>query len=487
VQYETGRKEDRGYRLIGQNGNGRELPEYMQDRMIVNSFKAWRTNPLAKRIIEMQLNFILGNGLSVNAPEPEHASAIFQWWNDPYNNWPYKMPRRLRDLGIYGEWLHRPLVDRDGFVRVGDVQPDAISVVRPDPLDHGEVDQIILKSVVQGGQVTELPPINVIRKRLIVYPQGHIGLDEDYTGDLFYFGMNRTTDSLRGVGELFTLLDYMDAYDDMLFSRVEKVRLMNQFFWDVSIDGMTETEIGQWLERQTDLPPKAGGVFAHNSAIVAQAVVPDLKADDHSKDAELINSHIISGAGWPGTFFDSPGSAGRAVGAEMAEPALRNVVNLQSQVNAMLRFEIDYHLWSMYKAGSFKTDPRDVEYSLSFNKPSARDISRIGPALKNLIVGIKDAQGMYALSQEEARQIIVSAANQLGISDLPLDMELPPELVKMAEDARTMAADAMKAKSEPAVAGKPAANGKSAREHLDEVLQPKHKSSRRILWGAGTG
>lgn len=471
VPYSTGRSEDRGWKNIGANGNGRELPEYLHDRMIVQSFKAFRTNPMAKRLIEIQTNFILGNGLSVNSEDAEVAAAVYEWWNDPYNNWPTKIVRRIRDLSIYGEWLHRPLVARDGFVRIADVQPDNIATVRADPLDHGVCDMVLLKEIAQPGGVVKDAPIRVIRHRLIPFPGGAIEMDPDYSGDLFYFGMNQTTDSLRGVGELFTVLDYIDAYDDMLFARVEKLKLMNQFFWDIAVDGMTETELQSWLAKQTDLPPKTGSVFAHNAAITATAVVPDLKSDDHSTDASLVKSHIISSAGWPGTWFDDPGGAGRAVGAEMAEPALRNVVNLQAQVGNMLRFEIDYHLWSMWKKGNFKAPPQDVRYSISFNKPSARDIAKIGPALKNLIIGLKEATGTFMISREEARQIIVSAANQLGVSDLPLSMELPAELAALAERAMAMAE---KAAEQPV-----------ARQKESLGLAPQ-RSSRLTLWGAGT-
>ena len=475
VPYETGRTGDQGWRTLGANGNGRELPQYLQDRMLVNSFKAFRTNPMAKRLIEIQNNFILGSGLSVNSQDELVAAAIYQWWNDSYNSWPTKIVRRVRDLGIYGEWLHRPLRGSDGFVRIADVQPDVISLVAPDPLDHGECDKVYLKELVTPGGVQKEVPVDVIRRRLRSTPKGY-DLDADYTGDLFYFGINKTSDSLRGVGELFTVLDYIDVYDDMLFARAEKLKLMNKFFWDISVDGMTESELQQWLAKQTDLPPKTGSVFAHNAAIAVQAIVPDLKADDHSVDASLIKSHIVSSSGWPGTWFDDPGTAGRAVGAEMAEPALRNIVNLQAQVGAMLRVEIDYHLWSLEKSGNGVG--KNPEYTLSFNKPSARDIAKVGPALKNLILGIKEATGAMLLSQEEGRQLIVSAANQLGISDLPLSMELPAELAAKAAQAEKMAEQAMQAK-----ANQPE---QSAKESIGALPAVATRGSRRVLWGAGT-
>lgn len=468
VSYSTPRPEDKGYRSIGANGNGRELPEVLHDQMITNSFKAFRVNPIGKRLIEMQVNFVLGNGMSVNAKDPGLMLAIQLWWNDAYNNWPGRILRRLRDLYIYGEWLHRPLVDADGFVRIADLQPDVISTAQPDPYDHGVADKVVLKITEQDGVTTKEVPVPVIRKRLRLAPSGAFALDKEYTGDLFYFGINQTTDSLRGVGELFTVLDYIDVYDDMLFSRAEKVKLNSQMFWDVTVDGMTETQLDAWLEKQTELPPKSGSVFAHNPAIQLAAVVPDLKADDHSKDAALVKSHIVSSQGWPGTWYDDPGSAGRAVGAEMAEPALRNIVNLQGQVRQIISFELDYHLASMRAKGTLKV-PEDATYSISFNKPSARDIQRVGPALGRLMDYVGKAVATRLLTQEEARMIVVSQANQLGISDSPLEMELPTELRQLAQKDERV---------QTIVPGRPGQNGKAPAK---ESRQPVG-----VLWGAGT-
>lgn len=496
VPFQTSRNEDKGWRDIGQNKSGRELPPVMQDLSIVNSFKAFRTNPMGKRLIEMQVNFVLGNGMSVNADDADILAEAFLWWTDPYNNWPARILRRMRDLYIYGEWLHRPLVDDQGFVRIADVQPDTIMSVVPDLLDHGICDAVIIKELEKSGVLVKNTPIATIRKRLRALPGGSVKLDDQFTGDLFYFGINQTTDSLRGVGELFTVLDYIDVYDDMLFSRAEKVKLNSQMFWDVTVAGMTETDLNEWLAKQTDLPPRAGSVFAHNEAITLQSVVPDLKSDDHSKDAGLLKSHIISTMGWPGTWFDEAGGAGRAVGAEMAEPALRNIVNLQGQVRHMISTELDYHLEMRAKKGFIKKPTTDGwGYTLSFNKPSARDIQRVGPALARLIDFVTKAHTDGLITQEEAREIVVSQANQLGISDAPLSMELPVELAKMAADkqaATTAMQDAaLTAATNPVTpqAGarpfKTTPRAAGATKESQQVVQPRRPVTR-VLWGSGT-
>lgn len=432
------RKEDIGWSPTGRrNVLARELPEVQHDRMIALSFLAWRINPMAKRLIDMQVNFVLGNGISVSSRDKSALMLIGDWWNDPYNQWPMRIQQRLRDLYIYGEWLHRPLISDDGFVWIRDIQPDVISAAFPDPMDHGVVDHIIFKNVIlpNGSLSQNIVRADLIRRRLDEVARQ---LDPFYTGDVFLFGINRTSDTMRGIGELYPLLDYIDMYDDILFSRAEKIRNSAHVYYDLQLEGMTETEMRNYLMNETNLPPRPGTVYAHNAQAVLEMKAPDLKADDHAQDTSVLKSHIVSSAGWPGTWFDDPGTAGRAVGAEMAEPALKGITNLQAYVEQILRYEINFMLFKKRDAGeiSFKGDQIPA-YQIAFTRPSTRDIQKTGPALARLGQFLNTVTNK-TLTAQEARYVVVSQINQLGLSDAEFEMELPTDLEKLTDPKRIM-------------------------------------------------
>jgi hypothetical protein len=165
---------------------------------------------------------------------------------------------------------------------------------------------------------------------------------------------------------------------------------------------------------------------------------PDLKADDHVKDTEVLKSHIVASAGWPGTWFDDPGTAGRAVGAEMAEPALKTIINLQGFVEQILRDEINFYLWNLHEIGGEDVVGANGEiddYAITFSRPSARDVQKVGPALARLTQAIQTVTtGTKLLTPAESRAIIVSQINQLGLSDVPIEIELPAQLPSVIED-----------------------------------------------------
>lgn len=402
---------------------GRDLSPQMHERMIKLSYLAWRTNPMAKRLIEMRVNFVLGNGITLTSPDAGTMRILRDWWTNPYNNWPYQIHQRYRDLIIYGEWLQHPLVNRQGEVFIRDVQPDHIKAIEIEPGNHSQADQIILKRIFnpESGEEKVDERVPIIRRRL----DPKTLILGDYTGSVFYFGINRTTDATRGIGELFPLIDFIDLYDEVLFKRAEKIVAMGALWFDLEVTGMSEQELREYLAKETSIPPKSGSVYAHNESFKLEVKSPQLHADDHVNDTRVLKSHIVSGDGWPGTYMDDPGTAGRAVGIEMAEPALKMIITQQNILREILKVEMDYVLAQARRAGGRENGSgfEPAEYTISFSRPSARDIQRTGPAMARLAQFL--AEPLTGLSLEEKRSIAVTQANQLNLSDVPLKLELP--------------------------------------------------------------
>lgn len=414
-------KEDRNWSSLS-NRLGRDLPLATHDRMIALSFMLYRTNPMAKRLVNMRVEFILGKGIHVSSDDPDTLKVIQSFWDDKYNNWPLRIARRLRDLFIYGEWLIAPLVNPgDGRVWVNYWQPSIIKQPHPSLINHEIVDSITLKRLqLPDGRIVEDKTFKTIRK---LYDHQYESNPYDtYDGDLFYFGINQTTDSMRGVGDLFTLIDFLDLYDQVLFDRAEKVAAMSAVWWDLKMEGKNEDEIREYLKDETNIPPRRGSVYAHNERAELKAHTADLKADDHVEDTRVLKSHIISSDGWPGTYYDDPGTAGRAVGAEMAEPTHKAITATQSYVGTLLREIIDFVLAHAARVGKLPNGP--APYALAFPRPSTRDIQRTGPALFRMSQALEVMIRNNILTVEQAQRVAISQLNELGLSDAPLSLEL---------------------------------------------------------------
>ncbi len=401
------RGEDIGWRVIGPSDKRRapvvDMDPALHARMQDSAMRAYRYNPIARRIIDHQIDFVIGNGLAVNSPDENIRKAVRAWWEA--NNWPSRLRERLRGLYVYGEWLFFPTF-QDGMLYIADIVPTKIKAVERDLYDHGVADRVIIdKALYANGRLVDSPTYRTIRTR-----GGRLD------GDIFFFGINRVSGNMRGVSELLTILDYAQLYDDLLFTRAERVKLMSQIYWDLSIDGMSEREVSEWVRSRADLPPAPGSIFAHNASVQLTPTVPDLKPEQHAEDAGIIKSHILMSAGWPSVWFDES-SGGRAAADQMAEPAYRHVTALQQELAGFLRQMIDFYLQTL---GTPRSAAPWEDYSITFSRPTTRDLQRIGPIMSRIAQLAESAISTGVLSRLETRELIVSFINQLGLVDTPL-------------------------------------------------------------------
>lgn len=452
--YAPTRTEDAGYQQVyGNKSLGRDLDPTAHQRMIESSYRLFRFNGMGKRTIGLLVDFVIGSGIEVLAKDERVAKVIRNWWIDPHNNWPKNSHRRFRDLFIYGEWLHVPVTGPRGKVWINVIQPSRIKQVIPSDYSHEVMDKVILREILDEGQQKLID-----RTYRIIRPAYNrlTGDFDSYDGDVFFFKINDTTDATRGIGELFPHADYLDILDEMLYNRAEKVANGSAMWWDVELQGMNEDQIAKWLERNTQVPPRPGSVFGHNEGAKLTPTTLDTKPDQAEKDVALLRSHIIGSSGFPGTFYDSPGSAGRAVAQEMAEPVYRGIVSIQAQIREILRDEINYVLWRAQDAGVLprynggaRIFPYEIEYHISFPRPSSRDIQRTGPAVARLAQGLAAAVKGGLITLGQAQTIIIDQVNALDLSSLP--MEAIEEA--MLEDKREAEAERNRPQPKPGDGG----------------------------------
>src|SRR5688500_13029443 len=80
--------EDAGWRRAGLYGGGWSDPEREEldgERLLRECYLAYRSNPLAYAIVEMQVSFVLGGGATVVAEDERVQRWIDGFWSDGDN------------------------------------------------------------------------------------------------------------------------------------------------------------------------------------------------------------------------------------------------------------------------------------------------------------------------------------------------------------------------------------------------------------------
>ena len=208
-----------GFRRLTKQQNERDLQPLEQQRMTEIALFLYDSNPLAKRLIDLENSFVTGDGFNYTAKHPKVLKVLDRFWHDPVNEWPLKQLDRFRQLSLYGEQLYPCFVRvSDGRVRLGYVDPANIEEIVPKPTNPEVVEWAITRTgytvdnaVVQKRysliKVDEQPLSPTFGK--LVWDKGPDGQTEG----AFYFAINKPSNATRGRSDLITIFDWLDLYD----------------------------------------------------------------------------------------------------------------------------------------------------------------------------------------------------------------------------------------------------------------------------------
>jgi len=400
----TGRKEDEGWRTITRDKT-RDLTPLTQERMQEIAFHLYDTNPVAHRILEMTKDFVVGEGITFKAANPEVQSILEIFWNDPVNAWDLKQGQRVLELGLFGEQFYPVAVNEiDGKVQMGYLDPCSVEDVIADKNNI----EIIRKVISKSFGSTPAKSYNVI----------HLDMDPQsktygrLVGDIFFFAINKVANARRGRSDLFSIADWIDGYDQFLFNRLERSHLMNVFLWDVTLEGYDQKKIDTWLTSQG--LPKPGSLRAHNEKVTWNAVIPKLEAHDASEEAKLFRNQILGGAGLPPHWYAGGEGITRATALEMSTPVIKRLKTRQRFFKHMLQFIFSFVIDQAIIHQKLPPDV-DKKVSIFFPKLLEKDLHQASLGIKFILQALEIGLSKGWISDSEAQRAYVSVMSQAGL------------------------------------------------------------------------
>lgn len=421
--------EDGWRRLTGDTARG--LGGLTQTRQQDLAVYLWRANVIGNRLIELPVAYLLARGVTVTVKDEDAQRWIDAFWRDPINNMNIKLPKKVRELAIYGEQCWPVFVNEiTGDVRLGYLDPGQIETVVTDP---GNVEQPI-------GIVTRRNAKGISRRyRIIVngpetvFAETAQEIRETFTdGDCFYFRVNDLSNAVRGHSDLLAVMDWIDAFDQAMFNEIERWNATRAHFFDVTLKGATQDEVE--ARAKTITAPKPGNVRVHNEAETWEAKAPTLGSYEASNSARLFKGHIISGRTLPEHWFGTGGDVNRATAGEMDEPTFMVLTERQTYLGYVLS-EICTYVIRMKMRTTLGIeleqwpDPEDLMPVAEWPEMVTADTTAYATALQQVVIGAGVALDRGLLAEETAVSIIASIAERLGVA-----IDAAEELVKVQGD-----------------------------------------------------
>lgn len=427
----TVRDDDAGWsRLAGRIGQ-RDLMPMEQTRMQELAAYVWEANPLANRLIELPVAFLLGEGVKLEAKAEEAQAWLDAFWNDPLNAMDLKLAEHVRELALFGEQCW-PVLGNDltGTIRLGKVDPSWIVAVITDPENPAVVIGIETRDPVSSGHLRRRRVIHAGVESDLFSPAAQAMRADMADGDCFFWRINCLSSGVRGRSDLLPALDHVDAHEQLLFGEVERAAVLRQIIWDVKMTGATPEQVAE--RARTVRPPEPLSVRVHNEAEEWNVLTPQLNSADATEATRLVRNHALGSATIPEMWMADGGNVNLATASAMGEPTYKVFLQRQRLWRAILEDVAGYvirrrlaaiGLLQLAVEDSYK--PRAV-----FPELTAKDVAKFSTVFAQVVAGAVQCIQSGVLSEESAVRLVVLAAAALGLEVDPME-----ELAKARADA----------------------------------------------------
>ena len=396
----------------------RDMAPLTRARMLQLAPYLWRSNPLANRLIELPIAYMLSEGVTIKVEDDDAQRWLKRFWADPINCMDLKLVKKVRELALYGEQCWPVFInDVNGDVRLGYIDPARIEKVVTDPDNSEQPIGIILR---RDAKHRKKKYRVIVNGPETVFGDAARRARRQFTdGDCFYWTINSLSNQADGMSDLLPSADWLDGLDSALFGDLDRWEFLRNFVWDVTIEGADQEELDR--RAKTDPPPKPGAVRYHNEREKWDAVAPTLGTGDTEAIARTMRNHVLGGGTIPEHWYGSGGDVNRAVGAEMQEPTFRIFSMRQRLIKYILEQVATFVILTKLRVLQGATLLPDEAEELGFIPQAvfpelvARDTAKYAAAFAQTVVAVATAMDRNLLTRDQGVAILVAVAARLGV------------------------------------------------------------------------
>lgn len=312
-------------------------------------------NPIAKRIVKVITQFVLGKGVKLtvmravpkeqenanNAPTSQNIAQMAQriasgqgiqqpddWkvraqtvldrhWAK--NKLHLRGKKILRELVIFGEQFIR-YFDAPWGLKMRQIDPSVVWEVVTDVDDCENEFYLHCQYPTRYQWYVDLP-VPTIKFIIRQVPSA-----------LYYhMKINDTAGEVRGRSELFAILGWLKRLKEYASDRVVRNKMANLFVLDVAVEG--DAAAVQQVQQQFATPPTPGSFFIHNKAAELNGIAAEVGASETQGDWEMLLTIIAMGAGISQEYLGmGQGAGGKAQALVGTEPDIKTFEDYQEMM-----------------------------------------------------------------------------------------------------------------------------------------------------------
>ena len=390
--------DDAWWRQLTDGRPAEERPWHERQGDLDEALTAWRENPLARRIVGLTTDYVLGDGITISSEVAAVDGWVRRFWAHPQN----RMASRL-----YG-WVDELTRAGELFIVLSRNPADGMSYLRTVPasrIDRIETDPDDLERELRYHELTG---DDILAGRWWT-AAGAAPPDADQV--MVHVAINRPPGVLRGESDLTPILPWLTHYAGWLEDRVRVNRLKSAFVWQVTLRGATPATVAQ-KRAQYGRPPAPGSVIITNEGERWEAVQPRIDASAVEADGKAIRLMAAAGAGVPLHFLSEGESATRATAAEMGDPTFRHYRRRQMAVCRMVEDLCTVAYMRAVAAGKARAY-RDMRLRANAPEIVRSDNESLGRAARDMVEALVRMRESGWIDDDQAARLAFKAAGEV--------------------------------------------------------------------------
>jgi hypothetical protein len=382
----------------------RDRADYDREQVLEAALDAWRTNPLARRIVELTTQYVVGGGLRIRCEDEEAARFLAEWWDHPLNRLPQRLYEWCDELSRAGELFLLLTSDAGGMSYVRAVPAAQIYAVQT---AENDVQQELTyrQRGDAPGEESAWPAYDA--------QNDPMAAEGGFQPAMLHYTVNRPVGAVRGESDLAPMLRWLSRYSGWLEDRARLNRFRNTFVFTVKARFASESER---LARQAALaanPPGPGSILVTDESEEWGVLSPKLESQEAGEDGLALKKMIAAGAGIPMHFLAEPESATRTTAEAAGGPAYRRLEQRQQYfcwlVGDVARAAV--RRWGLARGRAVDADVRVDGADLS-----ARDNASLAAATAAISAALMPLWERGLLKEEELLRLVYRFAGETANS-----------------------------------------------------------------------
>lgn len=292
--------------------------DYDRDKVLKETLRAWRVNPMARRIVKLTSQFVIGKGIVIQSKNKHTDKFLKSWLNHPLNRISAHFSSWMDELTRTGNMFILYTIDTTtgmSFVRA--VAADTIKEIQTASNDI-EQETYFIPHNIEASPYESYDPLKAQNTFML------------------HFAVNRPVGTTWGESDLAPMLPWLGRYASIIEDRVRLNRYRNAFLYIVQGQFKSKAEK---KDRETELnanPPQPGSILVTDPTEQWSVISPKLDSSDANTDILNLKKMIAIGTPFPLHYLAEPESSTTTTAEAAGTPTFRGLQDIQRDFCAMI-------------------------------------------------------------------------------------------------------------------------------------------------------